>query len=44
VDVRDTLMGGVALARRAAVATRNARHFDDLETGVIDPWATEAGS
>jgi toxin FitB len=40
VDVRDTLVGGVALARRAAVATRNVRHFDDLETGVVDPWAT----
>jgi hypothetical protein len=43
VDVRDTLIGGVALARRAAVATRNARHFDDLETGVVDPWAAAAG-
>ena len=42
VDVRDTLIGGVALARRAAVATRNVRHFDDLETGVLDPWATRA--
>ncbi len=42
--MRDTLMGGVALARRAAVATRNARHFDDLETGVIDPWSAAAGA
>ena len=44
VDVRDTLIGGVALARRATVATRNVRHFDDLETGVLDPWATRAGT
>lgn len=43
VDVRDTLIAGIALARQAAVATRNVRHFDDLETGVIDPWATAAG-
>ncbi len=43
VDVRDTLMGGVALARRATVATRNARYFDDIETGAVDPWATVAG-
>lgn len=43
VDVRDTLVGGIALARRAAVATRNARHFNDLETGTVDPWATPAG-
>jgi len=38
VDVRDTLIGGIALARRMAVATRNVRHFDDLGTGVLDPW------
>lgn len=38
VDLRDTLIGGIALARRAAVATRNVRHFEDLETGVLDPW------
>ena len=42
VDVRDTLIGGVALARRAAVATRNLRYFDDLEIGVLDPWAMRA--
>jgi len=44
VDVRDTLIGGIALARRMAVATRNVRHFDDLETGVLNPWATRGGS
>jgi len=44
VDVRDTLIGGIALARRMAVATRNVRHFDDLETGVLDPWAMRTGS
>lgn len=40
VDVRDTLIGGIALARRAAVATRNVRHFADLDTDVLDPWGT----
>ncbi len=40
-DMRDTLIGGIALARRAVVATRNVRHFSDLETGVIDPWAND---
>ncbi len=44
VDVRDTLIGGIALARRMAVATRNVRHFDDLETGILDPWAMRTGS
>jgi toxin FitB len=42
IDVRDTLIAGVALARRAAVATRNTRHFEDFETGVVNPWATAA--
>ena len=40
VDVRDTLIAGIALARRAAVATRNVRHYADLCTGVINPWST----
>ena len=40
VDVRDTLIAGIALARRAVVATRNVRHFADLETGVLNPWAS----
>jgi len=39
VDVRDTLIAGIALIRRAAVATRNVRHYEDLETGVVNPWA-----
>lgn len=38
VDIRDTMIAGIALARRAAVATRNVRHYDDLETGVLNPW------
>ena len=43
VDVCDTLIVGVALARRAAVATRNVRHYADLDTGVVDPWAANLG-
>lgn len=39
VDVRDTMIAGIALSRRAAVATRNTRHFSDLDIPVIDPWA-----
>ncbi len=38
VELRDTLLAGIALARGAAVATRNTRHFADLVTGVLDPW------
>jgi predicted nucleic acid-binding protein len=37
VDFRDTLIAGVAIARGAAIATRNTRHFQDLPVPVIDP-------
>ena len=39
VDFRDTQIAGIALARRAALATRNVRHFQDAKLVVIDPWA-----
>lgn len=38
VDFRDTMIGGIALARRAAIATRNVRHFDDLGITIVNPW------
>jgi len=38
VDMRDTQIAGIALARRATLATRNLRHFRDLTVPVIDPW------
>jgi hypothetical protein len=38
VDMRDTLIAGIALARRATLATRNVRHFRDLKIPVINPW------
>ena len=39
VDMRDTFLAGIALARRATLATRNMRHFDDLSVPVVNPWA-----
>lgn len=42
VDMRDTQIAGIALARRAALATRNVRHFADLKVALINPW--EAGT
>lgn len=39
VDIRDTQIAGIALARRASVATRNVRHFADLKVPVVDPWS-----
>jgi predicted nucleic acid-binding protein len=38
VDLRDTLMAGIAQARRAAIATRNTRHYEGLDVPVVDPW------
>jgi len=42
VDMRDTQIAGIALARRATLATRNVRHFRDLNVPVVDPWAVAA--
>jgi toxin FitB len=39
IEMRDTLIAGIVLSRRAELATRNLRHFHDLEISVVDPWA-----
>lgn len=41
VDMRDTQIAGIALARRATLATRNARHFENLNVPVVDPWEVQ---
>ena len=38
VDMRDTQIAGIALARRATLATRNVRHFANLKVPIVDPW------
>lgn len=38
VDIRDTLIAGIAQARHATLATRNSRHFQDLTVPVVNPW------
>jgi predicted nucleic acid-binding protein len=38
VDMRDTQIAGIALARRATLATRNVRHFANLKISIVDPW------
>ena len=38
VDLRDTLIAGIAEAHRATIATRNTRHFEGLDVPVVDPW------
>jgi len=41
VDMRDTQIAGIALARHATLATRNVRHFQDLKVPVVDPWVAQ---
>ena len=41
VDMRDTQIAGIALARHATLATRNVRHFQDLKVPVVDPWLAQ---
>jgi toxin FitB len=38
VDFRDTQIAGIALARRATLATRNTKHFADLSVPLVNPW------
>jgi hypothetical protein len=39
VDMRDTFIAGIALAKRATLATGNLKHFADLSITVTSPWA-----
>ena len=38
VDMRDTQIAGIVIARRAALATRNVKRFADLTAEVVNPW------
>ena len=38
IDMRDTQIAGIVVARRAELATRNVRQFSDLNVDVINPW------
>ena len=37
-EIRDYQIAGIALARRATLATRNGRHFEPLGVTAVDPW------
>lgn len=39
VDFRDIEIAGIVSARRATLATRNLRHFQDLGISLVDPWS-----
>jgi predicted nucleic acid-binding protein len=43
IDMRDTQIAGIALARRATLATRNVRHFADLKVPIVNPWVAQEG-
>lgn len=43
VNCRDTLIAGIAWARRAVLATRNVRHVEGLETGLLNPFKQRDG-
>jgi predicted nucleic acid-binding protein len=38
VELRDTMIAGIALATHATLATRNTRHFEDVSCPVVNPW------
>lgn len=38
IELRDTMIAGIALASHATLATHNTRHFADLAVPVVDPW------
>src|ERR1700678_92211 len=37
-ELRDMMIAGIVLARRATLVTRNVSHFDDLSATLVDPW------
>ena len=37
-DLRDSMIAGIVLARRAALATRNVKHFADAGVEIVNPW------
>jgi predicted nucleic acid-binding protein len=38
IDRMDTLIAGIVVSRRATLATRNIRHFSDLDVPLVNPW------
>jgi toxin FitB len=38
MEIRDTLIAGIAMATGATLATRNTALFADLSVPVINPW------
>jgi len=39
VEVRAVQIAGITAARKATLATRNVRHFEELGVALVDPWS-----
>lgn len=39
LEIRDIQIAAIGVARKAAIATRNVRHFEGLSLTLIDPWS-----
>ena len=37
-ELRDTMIAGIALSRRAELATRNVKHFAECGIEIVNPW------
>jgi toxin FitB len=44
IESRDIQIAGIALARKATLATRNIKHFEGLGLSLVDPWSAFARS
>jgi predicted nucleic acid-binding protein len=38
LDIADGMIAAIALRHKAALATRNTRHFEGLGLTIVDPW------
>jgi hypothetical protein len=39
VELRDTMIAGIMLARHSILATRNTTHFQDAGISLVNPWS-----
>ena len=42
VEIRDAMIAGTVAAWNGTLATRNVKHFADVEIPLINPWETDA--
>jgi len=39
MEIRDVQIAGIAVARKATLATRNAKHFHEVGLTLVNPWS-----